>query len=56
MGQLGKEIGRAGGPPSAAQALEMQTLNQQLASIGRIDAVLLTVALVLMATARYWNF
>lgn len=56
MGKIGQEIGRAGGPPSPAQAAEMQTLNRELASIGRVDALLLTVSLVAMATARYWNF
>jgi uncharacterized membrane protein len=56
MGALGQEIGRAGGPPSAAQAVEMQTLRQEMTTIGRVDAVLLTISLVAMATARYWNF
>jgi uncharacterized membrane protein len=56
MGALGKEIGRAGGPPSAAQAAEMHKLSHELTSIERVDAILLTVALVAMATARYWSF
>jgi hypothetical protein len=56
MGKLGQEIGKAGGPPTAEQAAEMTRLSAELARIGRIDAILLTIALVLMATARYWNF
>lgn len=56
LGQLGQEIGRAGGPPSAAQTSELHKLNEELAAIGRVDALLLTISLVAMATARYWAF
>lgn len=56
MGQLGQEIAKAGGPPSAEQAAELGRLNEEMARIGRVDAILLMIALVLMATARYWNF
>jgi hypothetical protein len=56
MGWLGREIGRAGGPPTAVQAAELQKLGEQMTSIERVDALLLTVALLLMATARYWAF
>lgn len=56
MGQLGQEIGRAGGPPTPAQAAELHKLGEELSSIGRWDALLLTVSLVAMATARYWAF
>ena len=56
MGALGREIAAAGGPPSTAQAAELQTIGREMSSIGRVDAVLLLISLALMATARYWNF
>jgi hypothetical protein len=56
MGALGAEIGRAGGPPTAAQTAELHKLGEEMSSIGRLDAILLTISLVLMATARYWPF
>ncbi len=54
MGVLGKEIGMAGGPPSAAQAAELQQLDRELAQIELADFVLLMIATLTMATARYW--
>lgn len=56
MGQLGQAIGRAGGPPTPAQAAELHKLGEEMTSIGRWDAILLTVSLIAMATARYWAF
>lgn len=53
MGAIGQEIAMAGGPPSDAQASEIQRLGARLSLIGRIDLVLLTVAVVAMATARF---
>jgi len=44
----------AGGPPTPEQAAELGTLDKEMGSIGRWDAVLLTISLVLMGTARYW--
>lgn len=56
MGQLGKEIAANGGPPTAAQASELAKIQSEMASIGRVDAILLTASLIVMATARYWVF
>lgn len=56
MGQLGQEIGRAAGPPTPAQTDELRKLEEEMASIGRWDAILLTISLIAMATARYWAF
>ena len=56
MGHLGAAIGQAGGQPTPDQAAEMHRLNEEMASIGRIDAILLTISLLAMATARYWVF
>ncbi|UCC87892.1 MAG: hypothetical protein JSV81_00945 [Anaerolineales bacterium] len=54
MGALGKEIGMAGGPPSPAQAAELQQLDREMARIELADFVLLMIATLTMATARYW--
>jgi hypothetical protein len=54
MGALGKEIGMAGGPPSPAQVAELQQLDRELGRIELADFVLLMIATLTMATARYW--
>jgi hypothetical protein len=54
MSALGKQIGMAGGPPNPEQAAELENLNRQLHAIGRVDFVLLSLSLILMATSRYW--
>jgi uncharacterized membrane protein len=51
---LGKQIGMAGGPPTPEQATELSTLDREMGNLGRVDAVLLIISLVLMSTARYW--
>ncbi len=56
MGALGKEIGMSGGTPSAAQAAELHTLDQELSKVERVEFVLLSIAMITMATARYWIF
>lgn len=56
MGVLGKEIGMSGGPPSPAQAAELHTLDQELSRVERAEFVLLSIAMIAMATARYWIF
>lgn len=56
IGKLGAMIGASGGPPTAAQAEEMQRLESQLSQLERIEFVLIIVALLTMATARYWYF
>jgi uncharacterized membrane protein len=53
---LGKEIGMAGGPPTPKQAAEMHKLERELAILERVDVALLVIALLTMATARYWGF
>ncbi len=54
LGQLGKQIGQNGGSPTAEQAAELGQLNHQMRAIERVDVILLTLALLAMATARYW--
>ena len=54
MAALGQEIVAAGGPPSSEQASEMQRLQARLVLLGRVSMVLLAIAVVTMATARYY--
>jgi uncharacterized membrane protein len=54
MAALGQEIAAAGGPPSSERASEMQRLQARLLVIGRVSMVLLVIAVVTMATARYY--
>lgn len=56
MSAIGKEIAAAGGPPNPEQAAQLQKLNRELDRIERLDFYMLTIALVTMATARYWPF
>lgn len=53
MGAIGQAIAMSGGPPTDAQVSEMQKLGAKLALVGRVDLVLLIVAVVAMATARF---
>ncbi len=54
LGTLGKQIGMSGGAPTAEQAAELQQIDGEMRSIERIDVILLTISLIVMATARYW--
>jgi len=53
MGTLGQEIQSAGGPPKPEQMAAMQALQKRLATVGRIGAALLVIAVIGMAVARY---
>jgi uncharacterized membrane protein len=53
MGALGQEIAATGGRPTPSQASEMQRLQARAVLIGRVSMVLLTIAVVTMATARF---
>jgi hypothetical protein len=54
LGVIGREIAVAGGPPTPTQMIQVQTLNEELTLVGRVDFVLLAVSTLAMATARYW--
>jgi uncharacterized membrane protein len=54
MVDLGDTIGASGGPPSPEQHAEMERLGGQLEKHGKMDLVLLLLAVTAMATARYW--
>jgi hypothetical protein len=53
MGALGQEMQSAGGPPKPEQMAVMQALQTRLATAGRVGAVLLVIAIIGMAVARY---
>lgn len=56
IGQLGAvtaEMRAAGGPPSGELMARMHAVQERLRTIGMIDIVLLTIAVVAMASARY---
>lgn len=56
LGALASEIGKAGGPPTPAQASEIHGLDTRLKVYERVDFVMLTLSLLAMVTARYWTF
>lgn len=51
---LGEQVAAGGGPPTPEQAAEMGRVQRSLEVAGKIDLVLLIVAVGAMATARYW--
>jgi uncharacterized membrane protein len=53
MGSIGQAIAMSGGPPTDAQTSEMQRLGARLTLIGQINLLLLIVAVVAMAVARF---
>lgn len=53
---IGEQIQAQGGPPTAEQATQMQTLGSQLTKIGQINIVLMSIALIGMSTAQYTIF
>lgn len=55
IGALGQEMASAGKPPSPDQLNRMHSLEARLNLLERVEFVLLVIALVTMATARYWS-
>jgi len=53
MGALGQEMRATDGPPKPEQLAAMQTLQKRLATAGRAGAILLVIAVIGMAVARY---
>lgn len=51
---LGDEVAATGGPPLPEQQAVMDGLGAKLERYGKIDLTLLILALIAMATARYW--
>lgn len=54
MGVLGQQMLAAGGPPSPEQLTAMQALERKLNTAEWIDFIALVIAMLTMATARYW--
>jgi uncharacterized membrane protein len=55
VGEIGGRIKAAGGPPSAELIAEMHAAQARVKQIGQIDIVLVIIAVVTMATARYFG-
>jgi uncharacterized membrane protein len=53
MGAIGADVAAAGGTPSQAQLAEIQGIQHSLRRIGLVDMLLLTFAVLTMATARF---
>jgi uncharacterized membrane protein len=54
MVDLGDEIAASGGPPSPEQQQQMEHPGAELEKHGKLDLLLLFLAVTAMATARYW--
>jgi uncharacterized membrane protein len=52
--ELGGQVAASGGPPTPEQQTRLDHLSSSLERHGRIDLVLLLLAVTAMATARYW--
>lgn len=53
LGGIGERMRAAGGPPAAELLQELHAAQERLRLIGLVDIVLLTIAVVTMASARY---
>jgi hypothetical protein len=51
---LGGEVAASGGPPTPEQQAELDRLGGALERAGKLDLLLLLLAVTAMATARYW--
>ena len=56
MGAIGQQIASAGGPPAPELLAQIHSLEAKLSRAEIIDFVMLVIAMVTMATARYWVF
>jgi hypothetical protein len=54
LGKIGAAMATAGGPPTTEQGVELQRLHAEIHVYERWDIGFLLVALITMATARYW--
>ncbi len=54
MQKIGQEIAAADGKPTPEQLAELKELDEGMTRAGRVDFVLILIALIAMATARYW--
>jgi uncharacterized membrane protein len=56
MAALGGQIAASGKGPTAEQVAQMETLEKRLNLAEQIDFIMLVIAMLTMATARYWLF
>jgi uncharacterized membrane protein len=56
FGELAEAIQAQGGPPTSEQQSQMAKLNERISTASHINTALLVIALLAMATARYWTF
>lgn len=56
LSALGRQVQAAGKPPTPDQQAELGRLGRRLSQASRWTAIAVTVAIMFMATARYWNF
>jgi uncharacterized membrane protein len=56
MGALGAQIAASGKGPTPEQVAKMQALEKRLNIAERVDFIMLAIAMLTMATARYWTF
>jgi hypothetical protein len=52
--EIGDQVAASGGPPTPEQGALMGRLGAEIERHGKIDLVLLFLAVIAMATARYW--
>jgi hypothetical protein len=52
--EIGDEVAASGGPPTPEQGARMAHLGAEIQKHSKIDLVLLFIAVIAMATARYW--
>jgi uncharacterized membrane protein len=56
IGKISREIQANGGSASAQQTARVDQTQKEMEIIGKVDFVLMMVALLAMSTARYWSF
>jgi uncharacterized membrane protein len=56
MGKLSQEIQANGGSASPEQAARLGQLEKEMVLAGKLDFLLIAIAVLTMATARYWSF
>jgi hypothetical protein len=55
LGALGAQVAASGQGPTPDQAAQLQALEKRLSFAERVDFVMLVIAMLTMATARYWT-
>lgn len=56
LGVLGGQIAASGNGPTPEQVSTLQKLEKRLGLAERVDFIMLAIAMLTMATARYWSF